>query len=267
MASTVERTANIRGQQLHIRLDGREGAPWLIFSNSLATDLHLWDSQIGPLANNWRILRYDYRGHGASAASIDPICDVNVLADDLLGVIDSIGATRVCHVGVSMGSVAGAAAAIRMREKFASLVVCNSRLRSTESSSADLRRRAEIALHSGMQELVEPTLQKWFGQARLPFDRPARQQVANMIASTRPTDFAAYAKGMGNYDLEDRMAALPVKLALLAGSDDGTIQDEFRALSVRHPKMRCILIEGAGHLPNIQVPTEFNAALAHLIGK
>ena len=265
MTSTTERTANVRGQQLRVRLDGREGAPWLMFSNSLATDLHLWDAQIESLATNWHILRYDYRGHGTSAASIDPICDVNVLADDLLGVIDSVGAERVCHVGVSMGSVAGAAAAIRMPEKFVSLVVCNSRLRSTESSASDLRRRAEIALRSGMQALVEPTLQKWFGRARLPFDGAPRKQVADMIANTRPTDFAAYSKGMGNYDLEDRLAALPVKVALLAGSDDGTIQDDFLALSNRHPKMRRTLIDGAGHLPNMQAPTDFNAALASLI--
>jgi pimeloyl-ACP methyl ester carboxylesterase len=117
-----------------------------------------------------------------------------------------------------------------------------------------------------MHALVEPTLQKWFGQARLPFAGAARKQVADMIANTRPIDFAAYARGMGNYDLEDRMAALPVDVALLAGSDDGTIQDEFLALSVRHPKMRCVLIDRAGHLPNIQAATEFNSALASLIG-
>jgi 3-oxoadipate enol-lactonase len=265
MTSQVERDVSIRGQQLHVRLDGREDAPWLVFSNSLATDLHLWDAQIEAFANDWRIFRYDYRGHGASAASIDPVCDVDVLANDLLGVIDLIGAKQVCHVGVSMGSVAGAAAAIRMPEKFSSLVVCNSRLRSTESSAADLKRRADIAFDSGMHALVEPTLQKWFGQAQLPLGPAARQQIADMIANTRPGDFAAYARGMGKYDLEEPMAALPISISLLAGSDDGTIQADFLALSVRHPKMRCISIRGAGHLPNIQAATEFNSVLAHII--
>jgi 3-oxoadipate enol-lactonase len=266
MAATREQTIELRGQPLRIRVDGRDGAPWLVFSNSLATDLHLWDPQIEALANDWHIVRYDFRGHGASAASIDPVCDTTVLANDLLGVIDAVGAVRVCHVGVSMGSVAGAAAAIQMPERFASLILCNSRLRSAESSSADLRRRADVALEHGMQALVEPTLRKWFGQARLPFDGAPRRQVAGMIAGTRPADFAAYASGMGHYDLEQRLADLPIPISLLAGSDDGTIQDDFLALSARHLTMRCVLIQGAGHLPNIQAPAEFNSALASLIG-
>src|SRR5262249_45735487 len=129
------------------------------------------------------------------------------------------------------------------------------------------KRRGNIAAASGMQALVEPTLQKWFGQARLRFDGAERQKIAVMIAKTQPTGFAAYATGMANYDLEEGLAALPLRVSLLAGSDDGTIGDDFQALSLRHPKMQCILVHGAGHLPNIQAPMDFNAAIEKLLSE
>jgi 3-oxoadipate enol-lactonase len=260
------RLINLRGQQLYVVLDGRKDAPWLVFSNSLATDLHLWDRQIAAFADRWRILRYDYRGHGASAPSIASTCNINLLADDLLALLDALNATRVSHVGVSMGSVAGVAAALQMPEKFASLVICNSRLSSTENSGADLERRAQLALEQGMKALVEPTLKKWFGGSRSPLDNDARGQIAGMIANTRPADFVAYARGMASYQLEERLADLPMPISLLAGTDDSAIHESFLALSARHPKIKCALLDGAGHLPNIQVAPEFNAVLADLLG-
>jgi 3-oxoadipate enol-lactonase len=265
MTASAQRTIDVRGQILRVAVDGRDGAPWLMFSNSLATDLHLWDPQVDALARDWQLLRYDFRGHGGSAPSIDPLCGLNVLADDLLAVIEAVGATRVHHVGVSMGALAGLAAAVRNSDRFTSLVVCNSRLRSTANSASDLEHRADLAREHGMAALVKPTLQKWFAGARLPFHGPARERVAGMIATTHSGSFAAYAKGMRDYDLETNIGGLAMPVHLLAGTDDGTVAQDFQAISTKHPNVKCVLIEGAGHLPNLQAASEFNAALVKLL--
>lgn len=207
MIRSQRQIVDLRGQRLQIAIDGAPGAPWLVFSNSLATDLHLWDPQIAVLAKDWSILRYDYRGHGGSAASIDPQCDVNVLADDLLRLLDLQGAERVCHVGVSMGAVAGVAAAIRSPSHFSSLIVCNSRLWSNDESAKSLQDRARHALEQGMSSLVDLTLEKWFGRARLPLASQVRDRVASMIRDTRAEDFAAYARFM--HELQVNCAIAP----------------------------------------------------------
>jgi 3-oxoadipate enol-lactonase len=265
MAASAERTIHVRGQSLRVTVDGRDGAPWLAFSNSLATDLHLWDDQVDALAHDWQLLRYDFRGHGGSAPSIDPVCDINVLADDLLAVMEAVGATRVHHVGVSMGALAGLAAALQSPHCFASLIICNSRLRATATSAADLAHRADLALEHGMAALVEPTLQKWFGATQLPLNDRARERVAGMIAATHAASFAAYARGMGDYDLEQQIGDLAMPVHLFAGTDDGSVARDFQVISAKHPNVTCTLVEGAGHLPNLQVPTEFNSALAKLL--
>jgi 3-oxoadipate enol-lactonase len=265
MIQASRQTIDIRGQKLHIAIDGTRGAPWLVFSNSLATDLYLWDPQIAVLAKDWSILRYDFRGHGGSGASIDQICDPNVLADDLLGLLDFHGAKRVCHIGVSMGAVAGVAAAVKSPSRFASLVVCNSRLRSNDESLASLEDRARRALKDGMRSLVYLTLEKWFGRARLPLASQVRDKIASMIEDTRAVDFAAYARGMTHYNLEEEMISLRIPISLLAGTDDGMIKQEFLALQERAPTTRCIFIEGAGHLPNVHAIDDFNAKLLSLV--
>lgn len=265
MAVLAERTIDVRGQLLRVAVEGPDGAPWLAFSNSLATDLHLWDDQVDALASDWQLLRYDFRGHGGSAPSIDRVCDVNVLADDLLAVIEAVGATRVHHVGVSMGALAGLAAALRSPDRFASLIVCNARLRATANSASDLARRADLALEHGMAALVELTLEKWFGGARLPLNDRARERVAGMIAATHGASFAAYARGMRDYDLEQHIGAMPMPVHLFAGTDDGTVARDFQAISARYSNVTCTLFAGAGHLPNVHAPSEFNVALAKLL--
>src|SRR3546814_19247403 len=63
-------TAN--GIAFNCRLDGPEGAPWLVFSNSLATDMGMWDGEVAQLQDRYRILRYDTLGHGGTAAGARP---------------------------------------------------------------------------------------------------------------------------------------------------------------------------------------------------
>ena len=263
--AAAERTIDVHGQLLRVAVDGRDGAPWLAFSNSLATDLHLWDDQVDALARDWQLLRYDFRGDGGSAPSTDLVCNSNVLADDLLAVIEAVGAARVHHIGVSMGALAGLAAALRRPDRFASVIVCNARLRATASSTSDLKHRADLALERGMAALVEPTLQKWFGGRRLPLNDRARERVGGMIAATHDASFAAYAKGMRGYDLEQHIGAMPMPVHLFAGTDDGTVARDFQAISARYPNVTCTLFAGAGHLPNVHAPSEFNFALAKLL--
>ncbi len=243
-----------------MRVDGPVGAPWLVFSNSLGTDLTLWNPQVAAFALRWRMLRYDYRGHGGSdpgAGEFGP----EILADDLLAVMDAAGVDRACHVGTSMGALAGLAAAARMPRRFDRLVLCGARLASSALAAADLQWRAGIAQAQGMETLVEATLAKWFAASS-----PApglRARIAAMIRATDAQSFAAYAHGMRDYDLSIKPQA-PV--LLVAGSGDTGIATAFATVAAGDASVEFRLIEGAGHLPNIEAADKFNAVLARFSG-
>lgn len=252
----------VRGGRLQVRIDGPLRAPWLVFSNSLATDLTLWDPQVAALALRYRMLRWDYRGHGGSAPAIADI-GPEALADDLLAVMDDAGVERACHVGTSMGALAGLAAAARAPQRFGRLVLCGARLASSPAAAADLVRRADLAVAQGMGALVEPTLAKWFGASSL---SPAlREPIAAMIRATDAASFAAHARGMGAYDLQPALDALRLPVQLAAGAGDAGIAADFAARAARDPRLDCEIIEGAGHLPNVETPDVFNRMLGRFI--
>ena len=161
MVAGTESRVRVPGARLRMRVDGPVGAPRLVFSNSLATDLTLWDPQVAAFALRYRMLRYDYRGHGASDPGTGEF-GPEVLAADLLAVMQAAAVDRACHVGTSMGVLAGMAAAARMPRRFDRLVLCGARLASSALAAANLQRRAGIAQAQGMEALVDATLAKWF---------------------------------------------------------------------------------------------------------
>ena len=262
MSAGREHRVPVPGGHLRVRIDGPVGAPWLVFSNSLATDLGLWDPQVAALALRYRMLRWDYRGHGGSGPVVGDI-GLQALADDLLAVMDVAGVERARHVGTSMGALAGLAAAARAPQRFDHLVLCGARLASSPAAAADLARRADLAVAQGMAALVEPTLAKWFSASS---PSPAlRERIAAMIRATDAGSFAAHARGMGAYDLLPALDAIQVPVQLAAGAGDAGIAADFAARAARDARLACEIIPAAGHLPNVETPDAFNRMLARFI--
>ena len=248
---------------LHRIVDGAQhaGRPWLVFSNSLATDISLWEPQVRRFAGRYRILRYDLRGHGGSPPTGQRRMDAAALAADLLEVMDSEGIAEAFHVGVSIGALAGIAAAARQPRRFRALWLCNANLATTPASAASLAERAALAGSRGMGALTALTLDKWFGRSTPPAAPELRGRIGAMIERTDPASFAAYATGMQVYDFTSTLASLPLPVTLVAGSADAEIARQFSAQAERLSALRLALIDGAGHLPNAEAPEAFNAML------
>ena len=117
-------TANDIG--FNCEIEGRDGAPWLTFSNSLATDLTMWDEQVRAFVGDYRILRYDTRGHGGSTAGTGPY-SLDMLADDVIAIWDKIGIDRSHVVGLSIGAMTAVGLALRHAERLNCVVVANAR--------------------------------------------------------------------------------------------------------------------------------------------
>ena len=96
--------ADANGARLNYRFDGPAGAPTLVFSNSLGTNFSMWDSQIPALAREFRILRYDTRGHGESSVTPGPY-SIAQLGRDVLGLLDILGIRNAHFCGLSMGGL------------------------------------------------------------------------------------------------------------------------------------------------------------------
>ena len=97
---------SVNGINLNYRFDGTEGKPVLLFSNSLMSNLHMWDTQISKLESNFHILRYDSRGHGQSDAPKGDYT-IDMLADDAIGLLDALDIEKAYYCGLSKGGMVG----------------------------------------------------------------------------------------------------------------------------------------------------------------
>lgn len=254
------------GVRLRCRIDGpdRADAPWLVFANSLMTDLTLWDDQVAALRARYRILRYDQRGHGRSSVPGSD-CTFPGLVADLAGLLDHFAVARASVVGVSMGGVTALGLAALHPERVARAAICDCQTGSTPESAATWDERIALTEPGGMAPLVEPTVRRWFVPASVAGGHPALARVRRMIAATPQAGFVRAARALQDYDFRQYPGRLACPVAFLVGEGDGVLPDAMRLMAEAVPQATFTAIPGAGHLPNIEQPERFNAALAALL--
>jgi 3-oxoadipate enol-lactonase len=252
------------GIRFHCRIDGPPGAPWLVFSNSLMTNLSLWDDQVAFLGHSMRILRYDQRGHGATDVPAHP-CTFEGLAGDVVALLDRLEIARAIIVGVSMGGVTALQMAIRHPDRVAGVAACDAQHRSAPNATEIWEERIATGAAQGMAALVEPTVRRWFTSEFVAADPSALQRVRRMIRDTPATGFIACARALQRYDLSSGLATIRVPTLLLAGEADGQVPGVMRGMHDAIPGSRFVGVERAGHLPNIERPMVFNEILAGFV--
>ena len=94
------------GCAIHVEVEGPEQSPVLMLSNSLGTNLHMWDEQVAPFTRHFRLVRYDRRGHGKSDAPKGPY-SMERLGRDVLAILDGLGIERINWCGLSLGGMVG----------------------------------------------------------------------------------------------------------------------------------------------------------------
>src|SRR6516165_10646028 len=116
------------GISINYQIDGPEHAPWLVFSNSLATSLSMWDEQAAALKDRFRVLRYDQRGHGGTDAPAGRYA-FDTLLDDALALMDALGIAKANFSGLSMGGATALGLAERRSDRFERIIGAEARHR------------------------------------------------------------------------------------------------------------------------------------------
>ena len=251
----------VNGVNLHFRVEGPEGAPWVTFSNSLATDLHLWDAQAAHLADRFRILRYDTRGHGKSGATPAPY-DFNLLQSDVIGLWDGLGIQESHYVGLSLGGSTGIGLAIHHPGRIASLAACDCRVTAPPDFRQAWEVRIELVLNEGMEGLVEETMTRWFTAPTLAADPPELAKIRSMIRATSVDGFIGCARALQGIDYLQEIHGISCPTLFVVGeADPAATPDLAGAMHARVGGSRYVELPGAAHISNIENPPAFDAAV------
>lgn len=250
------------GADLNVLVDGPEGAPVITFSNSLMTDTRLWEPQVRELAGEFRLVRYDQRGHGASGASPAGY-GFDDLADDMVAIWDRLGISRSHVVGLSMGGMTALGLALRHPDRVASCTMCSMRADAPQAFKDSWNERIDIANASGVGALAEPTVDRWFPDDFA--DRDVRKLVRDMVESTSLDGFIGGVAAIRGLNYLDDVPSLHVPALYIAGGNDGVLPQAMRNLADLAPDSQYIEFEAAGHLVNLERPREFSRAVAAFV--
>ncbi|HET7341020.1 MAG TPA: 3-oxoadipate enol-lactonase [Methylomirabilota bacterium] len=250
------------GVAIHYALQGPVDAPVVTLAHSLAADLTMWDPTLPALTDGYRVLRYDVRGHGGSAATPGPY-SMDLLAADALALLGALGIARTHWVGLSLGGMIGQALALRAPAAVASLALCDT----ASVTPPELRPAwdARIAMiEGGGAGAASPgeVIARWFTPGFVAARPDVLARTLAMIARTTPRGFAGAAAAIRDLDLTARLREIRVPTLLIVGEqDEATPVDASRLIQDHIEDAELIIIKSAAHLSNIEQPEAFNQAL------
>ena len=243
---------------LHYRTDGDRAQPCLVLSNSLGTDLSMWQAQAAALAGDFFVVRYDTRGHGRSSAGAAPF-GIERLGLDVVALLDHLDVERAAFCGISMGGLTGQWLGIHQSQRLRQLVLANTAAR-IGSADAWLA-RAEQVRRDGMDAVADGAPARWFTPQ---FLQHAPDTVARMVASLRDQDAGGYAaccEALAQADLRASVGMITVPTLVIAGEHDPvTTLDDARWLQQQVAGSRLASVP-ASHISSVEAAQAFTAQL------
>jgi 3-oxoadipate enol-lactonase len=257
----------VNGINVNYTLDGPATGPVVMLSNSLASNLTMWDPQMPVLTSRYRVLRYDTRGHGGTEAPAGPYT-LETLAEDARGLLHALGIPRVHFVGLSMGGMIGQLLGLEAPELLQSLVLCDTMSRVPPEAKPLWEERIHTASTQGMAPLVEPTVARWFTAPFRAQHPEVVDQVRTMIRSTLPEGYTGCCHAIAGLNLTERLQAITVPALIIVGEDDpGTPVAASRTIQEQIPGSALVILPAAAHLSNLEQPEAFTQALTQFLAQ
>jgi pimeloyl-ACP methyl ester carboxylesterase len=251
-----------RGVRLHYRESGR-GVPLLLL-HAFPLSGAMFDAQAEALSGLGRLVTPDHRGFGESGLGQGP-ATMEVLAEDALALLDSLGIGAAVVAGVSMGGYVALALLRRDPGRVLGLVLADSQVGTDDEAARERRETlAQDVLHRGTDVLVETQLPRLLSSGA---SASLRLRVAELIRTASPAGAAAALRGMAErVDGRDILSRFSGPVLVVVGAEDSlTPPEKARAMAALVPQAELLEIPGAGHLSNVESPEAFNQALGRLL--
>lgn len=252
----------VNGDDFFVQLDGPATAPVLLLSNSLSSDLSMWDDQVEVWAQQFRVIRYDQRGHGGSVVSAEPY-SMDQLGRDAISIMDAAGVETAHWCGLSLGGMVGMWILTHAPERIGKAVLANTAAYMGPVELWD--GRIETARRSGMKALVEPTIERWFPEQFRQAAPATIDRMRAMIMRTPVEGYTGCCAAIRNMDQRTAIRSITNPVLVIIGSRDPATKPsdgELIASSIRNAKT---VFLDAAHISNIEQPVAFTSTVMNFL--
>lgn len=249
---------------IHYRTVGMvPGKPVIAFVNSLGTDFRIWDSVMHELGDTYAYVLHDKRGHGLSGAGVTPYT-IETHAHDLLALLDHLKIEKVIVWGLSVGGLIAQSLAITRPERITALILSNTahKIGTDEMWNA----RIDAIKADGLARLVDPVMERWFTPAFRRSDNPLYAGARTMLARQSAEGYSGTCAAIRDADYTEAVTHIAAPTLCVAGDQDGsTSPDLVRTMADRIPGSRFVEIADCGHIPCLEQPKAYAAAVANFL--
>ena len=250
--------AELSDVTLHYRLDGDESLPVLMLSNSLGTSFEMWQPQIAPLTQHYRVLRYDTRGHGQSSVTEGPY-SIAQLGGDVIALLDYLKLSRVHFCGLPMGGITGMWLGLHHADRLNKLILCNTA--AYIGPPENWTNRAAAVQRDGVASIAAAVVDKWLTPDFAAQQPELVQHLRAMLGATDARGYAANCLAVRDSDLREQIQRIVTPTLVIAGSGDiPTPPADGRYLADTIPGAQYVELYAA-HLSNLQQVDGFTQAV------
>jgi 3-oxoadipate enol-lactonase len=246
------------GCPIHVEVDGGRNRPALMLSNSLGTDLTMWDDQVAEFAKYFRLIRYDRRGHGQSGVPLGPY-SMQRFGRDVIAVLDALGIEKTHWCGLSMGGMVGQWLGANAPDRIDKLVISNTH--SYYADKAPWNDRIKFVGEKGLEAMVDANMQRWFTDG---FRLRAPATIARMKAmfvATKVPGYVACCAAVRDMDFRASNPSITAPTLVIVGAKDTATPPAFGEAICRQIKGARLASIDAAHIANVEQPAAYSKAV------
>ena len=245
----------------HYEEHGPISAPPILLAHAMGTSLRIWDQQIAVLSENFRVIAYDWRGHGHSSAPPGPYT-LSEFVDDAVAVLDTLNIRTINWVGISTGGMIGQGLAIKFPNRVNSLCLCNTTPQASEGYRQWVADRQVVVRKEGMTPVWEMTKKLWFTDDFINKASKEYEKIREIFVSTNPVGYIGGTSAVCDLNYLPKLREIKCPTSIIAAGDDEVTPPALSELMHREINNSSMhVIDGQKHFSNVERPKEFNSLL------
>jgi 3-oxoadipate enol-lactonase len=253
------------GCNIHVEVEGPERAPVLMLSNSLGTNLHMWDEQVAPFTRHFRLVRYDRRGHGKSDAPKGPY-SMERLGRDVLAILDHLRIDKINWCGLSMGGMVGMWLGAQAPQRIDKLILSNTTAYFADKAMWDAR--IKMVREKGLSAIVDANMERWFTKAFRERSPQAIAGIREMFLATNIDGYIACGEAIRAMDHRPLLPKINAPSLVIAGRYDPATTLEAGEFIAQHMPNAKLAVLATAHIANMEQPKEYaDTVLGFLLEK
>jgi len=239
-------------------VDGAADAPVVVLSNSLGATRGMWDPQVPALSERYRVVTYDTRGHGESPAPAGPYT-LDDMVDDLVALLDEVGAQRAHVAGLSLGGMTAMRLAAREPQRVDRLALLCTSAKPDPKPFLD---RAAAVRSAGTAPLAPTVASRWLTPPYAAEHPDLVAKLEAMIAGSDDDGYAACCEVVASLDLREDCARITAPTLVVSGWEDPALTPEHqRLIADAIPGAELLTVSPGAHLANLEQPLRVTGAL------